>query len=331
MKTLSSKKCKFQSVKKNIKMLLLLLFYLFGLFYSLIDSNKAYAQSLSLSISPPLLEVMIKPGKSITQTYKISNLGEDAIITIHLAELDENIQVKNNPDFQKDKWVNIINKDISFDKPFLLEAGKDKQIILQINPPEDAKEQDYYRVLLFSTTPNQPKETSQSSVSESLGSILIINITSTGLPPMGAQIAQFTLPKIIDSFGPLETVVKIKNIGKTYFRPIGNIFLTGFLGQASYKINPLVILSGQTRTLSTEIPLEKSASLNTVSPATLKLSGFFLGKYNLEINFSLNESVIKIQASKTFYAIPWKLGLLFILLLMVFLWKRRKKEISVQK
>ncbi len=41
----------------------------------------SFAQSLSLSISPPLLEVVIKPGKSILVAYNIQNSGDPVVLT----------------------------------------------------------------------------------------------------------------------------------------------------------------------------------------------------------------------------------------------------------
>jgi hypothetical protein len=265
----------------------------------------ADAQGLSLSLAPPLLEVLIKPGKSITQSYKIVNESDPVIVEFKIMELTEN-GIKNDPEFLPEKWINTINTDISLNKPFLLKNKEERQLILRINPPTGTPEKDYYRVLTVTTRPNPIAETSQSSLSQTLGSPLLITISSTGLIPKGAQIAKFQLPTIIDSFDPLMFYIDVKNTGKTYFRPVGKITLTGQFGKGTYNLSPNIILSGQTRRLTTEITSE-----NEEPPTTLKLPGLYLGKYNLSVDFTLDESKMKLTESKTFYAVPWK-GILIL-------------------
>ncbi|MBI3955038.1 hypothetical protein HY338_01230, partial [Candidatus Gottesmanbacteria bacterium] len=56
--------------------------------------------------------------------------------------------------------------------------------------------------------------------------------------------------------------------------------------------------------------------------------GFYLGKYNVNISFILDDTKIKIEQSKTFYALPWKVFLVVIIFLLVafqyFKMKKRK-------
>lgn len=310
---------------RKLKFISLLFF--FPLFYcfivSLFNPHQVLAQSLSLSISPPILEVFIKPGKSITQVYKLTNDGDPVIVTPGLLELTE-FGIKEDKKFIPEKWISIINTDLAFGQPFLLAPKKTKQIILKVNPPKDLPEKDYLRALVFSTKPNPAGETSQSSISQNLATPLLITVTSMGALPKGAQIEKFILPKLIDSFGPLEANIEVKNTGKTYFRPNGKITLNGPIGKGSFPIIPKIIFAGQTK----KIFAEKNSKLGQ---KTLSLSGFFLGKYNLEVNFKLDQEGETISATKTFYAVPYKAGevILSIMILLYILRKiksRRKKK-----
>lgn len=276
------------------------------------------AQSLSLSISPPLLEVLIKPGKTITQVYKIRNNGESAVITPRLQEYTSE-GVKYDPEFAADSWITLQNQDIAFNKPFLLNPNEERQIILKINPPKNTAEKDYYRVLIFSTTPNPALANTQASVSQSLGSILIVNVTTSGLTQKGAQITSFDLPLIIDSFSPLRADIFLQNTGKTYLRPVGEIKLTGPIAHGAYKINPKVFLAGEKKLLTLE-------SSSNPPDSTLLLPGFYLGKYQLALNLTLDEGSSIISQEKIFYAFPWKLTLIIFLIISVkLIWRKRKK------
>jgi len=84
---------------KNLKLKIILTFPLF-IFLLAFPLEKIRAQTLGLSLYPPLLEVMIKPGKAITQAYQIANQSKsDLIMTskiIGFEPADElgNIQLK---------------------------------------------------------------------------------------------------------------------------------------------------------------------------------------------------------------------------------------------
>ncbi len=288
----------------------------------IISVRVARAQSLSLSIHPPILEVMIKPDKSITQLYKLINTGESVIITPKLFELGYS-GIKENADFIREKWISIISNDIDFDKPFLLGSGKEADFLLKISPSASVNEQDYYRALVFSTSPNLPSDTTVSLFSQNLATPVLISVTSTGVLNKAAQIIKFELPNILDSFDPLVANIDIKNTGKTYFRPAGNLTLTGPVGRGTYDLIPSALLSEETKQLLTELqpPVQGNSK-------TLYLPGFFIGKYQLELNFSLDESSTRVKEVKTFYALPWKVGLVIIILTFIFLNIRKPKKPS---
>ena len=63
-------------------------------------SNSVFAQQVILSVNPPLVEAMIKPGKDILIGYKIQNLGDPTVINTRIATFyphgnQGNIQIKN--------------------------------------------------------------------------------------------------------------------------------------------------------------------------------------------------------------------------------------------
>ncbi len=278
------------------------------------------AQSLSLSISPPLLEVMIKPNKTITQVYKLINTGDSVIITPKLYELGF-FGISEDSKFSREKWISIVSNDIDFDKPFILGAGKEADFLLKIGPPATAVEQDYYRALVFSTTPNIPSDSTVSMFSQNLASPLLITVTKSGIFAKAAQVINFKMPKILDSFDPLRADIDIKNTGSTYFRPVGNLTLTGPIGHGTYDLIPSAILSGQTKKLLTA----DNPSQN-LKDKTLILPGFYVGKYKLELNFTLDEGTGAIKDVRTFYAIPWKIGLVIFILAGISLKIRNKKK-----
>lgn len=289
-----------------------------GLFHSPL----AFAQSLSLSVSPPILEVFIKPGKSVTQVYKITNNGEPTIITPKIVQLT--LDGIKDDSFTAENWISLLNTDVALNHPFLLASKETKQLILRVNPPADTREQDYYRALVFSTTPNPAGNSTQSLITENLATPLLITVTASGLIPKGAQLRRFDLPKYIDSFSPLVLDIEVQNTGKMYFRPNGKITLTGIVGKGSYKINPMAILAGEKKKI-----FAIDALLGQGNPQhTLTLAGFFIGKYEVELDFTLDESTTRITYKKTFYALPFKACLvLSAVIMIIYLLGRKKKKL----
>lgn len=291
-------------------------FYIFNL-------PNVYSQTLSLSISPPVLEVMIKPGKSATQVFKITNQGDPLLITSQIMEYNEKGIVRI-PQFTPEKWIDLINQDITFGKPFLLENREEKQLILRINPSKNTPEKDYYRALVLTSQSLQPTEQVKTDIVESISAILLITVTDSGLEKQ-ARISRFTLPKIIDSFGPIKTEIELENIGQTYFRPIGSLFLSGPIGQTKFEIDPVVLLKGQNKKLNL------ANQSNSDKDGKINIGGFFLGKYTFQLDFTLDQGTIPISETKTVYAIPWKLSLILTVTLLIYYKVRKRRKHMPEK
>jgi len=312
-------KIKSQNYNNKYKLITFVSFFLtFNFALLTFNLRHATAQSLSLSISPPLLEVFIKPGKSITQKYKLTNNGEPTLISLKLAELNEyGINLENS---SSDKWISIIDSDIVFNLPFALENGQAKEFVLKIQPSSQLKEQDYYRALVFSTESSYSGQTTASTISQNLVSPVLITLTSTGQVNKAAKISRFEIPRFLDSFGPLKVNIFIENIGNIYFRPNGDISLEGPLAKGNFKIEPNIVLPETLKILKTASSLDMENTLN--------LPGIYLGKYNLKVGFTLDEGNIRIDQTRTFYALPWKAGLflLFLYIFVLILRKLRKRK-----
>ncbi len=76
------------------------------------------AQTISLDLYPPLLEVTLQPGKSITQVYKITNNSEQDFIMnsqiVPFEPADElgNVQLNFNNQSPAREWFSFQNADL---------------------------------------------------------------------------------------------------------------------------------------------------------------------------------------------------------------------------
>lgn len=188
------------------------------------------AADYGLSISPPLLRVHIKPGKSITQVYKIENLGIiDKTLVASIVPFSE-ADTLGNPLLDPNKtapWLSyfdLANSQIKFNQPFIISAGGSEQLVLSLSVPEDATPQDIYATLIISTYQNSLDQTFQgSSLNATIGSNLLITINSQAFPDTILKIINFypisgTYLKIgnvyfVDSITPLQLTATVSNEG----------------------------------------------------------------------------------------------------------------------
>ena len=287
--------------------------------------NPVYAQSLSLSLWPPLLEVMIQPGRSVNQVYKLTNSSDHELqITPHIFSFKpqgENgeIQISSKFKVQSSKLDFFsFESGEHFDQAFYLPIGKEREIILEVSIPKGSPENDYYYTLLFSTgsTPGENKQTSSSSIAQ-IGTNILLTISQNGQPTLLGRVLEFSAPKIIDSFSPTSFTVRLENWGKSYFKPFGKIKLSGILKQKEeislYEQN---ILADSSRRL--DIPEMKP-----------KLP---LGPFKASLEFSLNENgEQKLSAETTFWYLPYKVFFIVLIgIAAIILIKRIKKLLDNQ-
>jgi hypothetical protein len=312
-----------------------ILVFLFYFFPSLV-----FAQQVSLSISPPLLEIVIKPQKSIMIAYNLQNNGDPVIAKAKVVSFEPkdnygNVKLKN--ELEGPIRFSLDNADLQLNQPFFLKTKDRQQLLLRIRAPEGAPEGDYYYTLLIETEPPPGFEGKTSNrVKATIGSNILITVTDSGKVEVKGKIAIFdVLPRFKFNFGPwlmkifdsndkIPVILIAQNQGKNLIKPEGEIILRGNFGEtAKYQVLPQNILS-QSQRLLTATPSaqiicpEKGAQPKYCQqPITLLLSGFFLGKYNLSTEIYFGENAPKIFAHTSFIALPFKLIFAFLASLVV--------------
>jgi hypothetical protein len=310
--------------------------------------NDAKAQTLSLSIWPPLLEVTIQPGKSITQVYKLRNTGEtDLALTSKIVPfkpegetgdlalatpgVDLDRHTGNEPQFS------FLNADLVLGQKFILPAGREQEVVLKIKVPKETPETDYYFTLLFETLPGVFLPSgSGGQIEAKIGSNILLTVSQTGQPKKQAVIEEFRLKnfqfsifnfQFIDSFTQPQFAVRLKNTGNAFFKPFGSITTAGWFNQRwVLDLLPENVLVNSVR----QIRCQKLTSLSTgeqvtpsekqsVLPSPCQLeTKFLLGKYSAKIEFGLDGASGEYQKEIVFWAVPLKLasGILVSLVLL---------------
>lgn len=308
---------------KSFKFLAVILSFAFCVLS--LATKAVYGQSLSLGIYPPLLEVTIQPGKSITQVYKLYNNGEtDLALTSQVVPFkpaDEQGNTLLLPKVAIDTnlpgWFSFQNADLDLGQKFILKAGKEQEIVLKIRIPPEAKEDDYYLTLLFETTPGVDLYLHPGGVSlaeAKIGSNILLTVSETGEPPRKAEIEEFKIQnskfKIIDSFSKPQFILRVKNTGQSFFKPLGTITVTGWFGQKYLlDILPENVLTNSIRQIQCQ-------GEEQAIPCQLE-SKFLLGPYKAKVEFGLDKVSQDYTAELIFWAIPSKLTITFLTIFLI--------------
>jgi len=302
-------------------------------------STPVFAQQIILSVSPPLVEALIKPGKDILIGYKIQNLGDPTIITTKITTFYPygnrgNVQIKQQ--LEGPVRFNLENIDIQLGDAFFLKNNAEQQVLLKMRVPENAPQGDYYYTLLFESKPqSELTGNSSSGAKATIGANLLLTISTDGIFELNGKINQFTVLQqyrfklfdktlnVFDSGSQIPVVLNIQNQGKNLIKPSGIISINGTLGEkAEYSILPENILSESQRI----VHATPSANLSCEN-CSVVIPGFFMGQYTLDAKVNFGEGTKELVDSVVIYYVPFKLTIAIILCSIIgyVLFKRYKK------
>lgn len=312
--------------KTKLSFFVLITLLSFSIVYRL-SSNVSYAQSVGLSIDPPVFEAVIKPGKTITQIFTIQNLSEVqrtlvARIVPFIPDADSGLPLLK-PNLQPD-WLNyfsLANSFIKLNVPFEIAAGQSQQLILTIAIPDSAPLTDHYGTLIISTnvdTNSSQKDHPSSLIYTTIGANLLLTTSNTVNPPTLVRIKDFVPDEkdilfrygdyyIADNLNPIHFTASAENLGKFLTKTSGIVRVSrGDTPISLQSLIPLNLLSNSTR------PLQGSPSGEIVFQTQFT----DLGSHKVEIDLRSENSTS--HAEITLILIPFKilLGLCLGLLLL---------------
>jgi len=294
---------KYQCQIRNLRIFIIGSLVFIGIYwYLFVFIDKTLAQStISLSVSPPIFELMIQPGKEVKQIFTINNLGRDTTITpkiVYFEPADDLGNISLTKDLSPD-WV-IYDKE-----QFKLKGQEKFDFEVRFLPPSDTPEIDHFLTVVFETSePVDILNQNSSNFKSQIGANILLTVSQDGNPKKSAEITEFTAPKIIDSlFGKIIYTIKLKNDGNSYWKPNGKIIIADEI----INIAPQNTLSGYTRNIS-------CLSDQTLVECKPK-NRFYLGKITAKLEFSIDENPKIYQKEAISYSFPFSILSLLLLLL----------------
>ncbi|MBI2622426.1 hypothetical protein HYW66_02225 [Candidatus Microgenomates bacterium] len=289
--------------------LLLIILTLFATLYSL---SPIFAQELTFSVSPAIIELSAQAGDRLQSPLQIKNeSGETQSFDIKLFPAsfsDIELPIK--------EMVNIIDKDVPVNQ-ITLRPQEVKTLTLNLAIPQNAEESDHYFAVVFisrSSAGQIPEKVSSEEVqaySQIRAGIATNVLLSLGKLPDSSphlKITQFSAPAFVQR-GPINFTVEITNEGKHFASPRGHIIINNMFGQtvASLPLSTQNILADSSKTYQNLVFEEP----------------FPLGPYRAQLE--LEDSLT--NRSLTFIALPLKKSF-WALILISFLWLIKKRVLK---
>lgn len=315
--------------------------FLIFIFLLLIAPKLALAQQIKLSVVPPQVQILLKPGVSLIKAFNFENLGDPGVFSFNLVSFKPKGDQGGVELLEKAQGpirFSLENADKQLGEKFFLAGRQSAQAVLRIRAIENAPEGDYYYALLMMSEPPSSQATTGRG-SAILGANILISITNTGLTPSSVKVAQFQIiPRynlklfgktflIVEPTDEIPVILKLANTGQYLVTPEVKIQVKGPFGiNKSKKMLSTNILASSQRLL-TKQELDECASCQTLPSAVF--TGFYFGKYQLLADIGFIGVNQKLFAQAEFWALPVRatgivLALFLFSIVLLFFLKHQK-------
>lgn len=224
----------------------LLLSTILSTFYFLLPPSFAHAQSIDLSVTPPVVEILLAPNKKVEQTFSLTTNNNDLDITpeIHLAKPSDStghIEIDQKP---------IVPSTL----PLTIKlSGPNTSPTLTLEAASSDVSQDVYLALVFKASSKD--DLSTSTAIPGISALILVTITSDGILPINLELKDFELPFIHDSWLPFNTNPVLENRTPIMIRPEGKYEIINWSGKSVFSADlyPHLILGDSSRKLQTMV------------------------------------------------------------------------------
>jgi len=278
---------------------------------------------LDLVIFPPTAYLTVKPGTSITHRILLKYDGKVAIeVMPELVDFATD-GLTGTPILQKPSqlsYIQLQNPGQELGIPFKLIPGSQIELVLAIDPPLHAKQDEFPLSLVLTAIPDTTVvfDGGSTQASGAVASNVILSIQNDYDNLGELLIDQIKLPKIIDSFASIKFTTLVKNTGRNAVAAGGQIKLRHGWSKKELKqwfVYPDVILADSTRELRTLLqdPSDLSPEDEVVFEKPNYKPPFLIGPYEVTVELSSanQDNEIAHERTQKVLALPFSvIGLL---------------------
>ncbi len=258
----------------------------------LVTAQTDAQDTVSLGISPQLLDVTANPGETIRNTFRLTNASAGSIEVVttpkNFTPRGEEGAVDltvDDTDFSLADWIVV-----SPSESVAIEPGKTQDYEVAISVPETAEPGSHFGSVVFQTVPPE-NDTANALVSQEIAPVILVRIA--GDTTETAEIAEFRAEKsVYSNEDSVQFYSRIENTGNVHFKPTAKITIENMFGSqvAELDVERRNVLPSSIRQLTTEWQPE----------------GFQIGRYTatLSLVYGENDEIRVATTSVTF--IPWQ-------------------------
>ncbi len=236
---------------------------------------KAHAQEVSLSVSPPVVEILLAPNKKVVQTFTIKNQGQavEIIPSLHTATpIDEDGHVKVDPNPLSPVSIPLVItlSPYRFGDAISLDAGASLSLTLTLEGASTDIAIDSYLALVIQASPLDLARAA-TATTPAIAPLLLVTLTPSGVIPANVEIKAFNLPFLHDTSRPFTFTPIIENKADIMIRPSLQLNIIGPGGREEYHSEPIknLILKDGERAFG---PLTWSPSWSNLGPHRVRLT-----------------------------------------------------------
>ena len=279
----------------------LLFIFSFDILCSLFFAFPVCAANTSLTVSPAIIESIVKPGKTVKTTITISN---DTNFPVPIKSSVKNftetgvVIEEDQSAFDASSWFKLDPPD------FILQPHEQKDVNVSILAPLHTEPGGHYATLYFE--PLLPQEALSNSSTQSLARVGVLAfLIAPGDIQEHITLKNFVMDRF-QNFGPLTFSFQLDNTGNLHLLPSGKFIVTDILHHQveTLTLDPAIVLPHTSRAFNLTWDKQLLFGRYTISGVILYGSD--------HINISV--------ANRSIWIIPIPLVLLALILLTSIVW-----------
>lgn len=271
--------------------------------------------TVTLGISPQILELSANPGESQTSTFRLTNASKEAVVikttaknftprgeegAIDLTEIKTTYSLAD--------WLTTTPSSVT------IAPSATEDFVVTVNVPKDAEPGSHFGSVVFQTVPPEQKGTA-ALVSQEIAPVILVKVA--GDIHESGQIASF---KPAQHFYSLEKNIeiksRIKNTGNVHFKPSGTIIIKNMFGHevATLQLDKKNVLPDSIRDITT----------------AWQPSGFTVGRYHATLTLVTGSDNSISTAETNIIVFPYQIIVpaIVILVLLTYTLYRGRERLS---
>ena len=192
----------------------------------------------ALTISPPLYDLGVAPGQSITESLKVFNETQETNTWYFQTQNFTSQGEDGEPSFVgEDNTTDLASWIVLPSQSLTLTPGQSATVNFTINVPKDADAGGHYAAIFLASTPPSTNGGAV-GVSSRIGALILLRVAGDVIEAGSLQ--QFTLSSSMYSSLPVGFNVLFKNSGNVHVKPYGAITIHSSSGNGNVVATVLV-------------------------------------------------------------------------------------------